>query len=113
MVRAQKYLEIIEEENLVENARVMGDQLLTELQGMENDYSDLVSNTRGRGLMCAFDLPSAEIRNEFRNVALQGGLTILGCGTSTIRFRPPLNIQRDEMDQGLDIIRQSLQRLKG
>lgn len=111
MVRSQKYLEIIEEENLVENARMMGDRLLPALQGMEKDFPNLLSNTRGRGLLCAFDLPSPDIRDEFRKVTLQGGLAILGCGANTIRFRPPLNIQQDELDQGLDIIRKSLQRL--
>ena len=113
MVRSQKYLEIIEEENLVENARVMGDQLLKEIGGMEKDFPNLVSNARGRGLLCAFNLPSSEIRDEFRKVSLQNGLAILGCGVKTIRFRPPLNIRQDELDQGLDIIRKSLQRIKG
>ncbi|UCE17446.1 MAG: L-lysine 6-transaminase [Gemmatimonadota bacterium] len=108
MVRCQKYLEIIEEEKLVDHARTMGDALLKELQGFEKEFADLVSNARGRGLMCAFNLPSSEIRDEFRKIAFREGLAILGCGERTIRFRPPLNIAQDELDQGLDIIRKSL-----
>lgn len=111
MVRCQKYLEIIQEENLVENARVMGDYLLKELQGLEKEFSDLVSNARGRGLFCAFNLPSSEIRDEFRKVAFKNRLAILGCGDRTIRFRPPLNVSRDELDQGLDIVRKSLKQI--
>ena len=111
MVRAQKYLEIIQEENLVENARVMGNYLLKELQGLEKDFPESVSNVRGRGLFCAFNLPSSEIRNDFRKDVFKNGLIILGCGEEAIRFRPPLNVKQDELDQGLDIIRKSLKQI--
>ena len=111
MVRCQKYLEIIDEENLVENARLMGDSLLKELQELEKDFPDVVSNARGRGLFCAFNLPSSEIRDGFRKDAFRKGLVLLGCGENAIRFRPPLNVTQDELDQGLDIIRKSLRQI--
>jgi len=112
MVRCQRYLEIIDEEKMVENAEVMGHHLLKELQGLETEFPNLVSNPRGRGLFCAFNLPSSEIRDEFRKIAFKGGLAILGCGERTIRFRPPLNVKQDELDQGIEIVRKSLKQIK-
>ncbi len=111
MVRCQKYLEIIDEEHLVDNARIMGERLLKGLHDMEHDFPEMVSNTRGRGLFCAFNLPSSQIRDEFRKLTFKNGLAILGCGERTIRFRPPLNIAGKELDQGLEIIRKSLKQI--
>jgi L-lysine 6-transaminase len=71
----------------------------------------MVSSARGRGLFCAFNLPSSQIRDEFRKIAFKNGLAILGCGERTIRFRPPLNIAPKELDQGLEIIRKSLKQI--
>src|SRR5438132_8076616 len=57
MVRCTKYLEIIAEEKLVENARVVGDYLLGRLRELTQEFPGLVTNVRGRGLFTALDLP--------------------------------------------------------
>jgi len=67
-----------------------------------------MSNTRGLGLMCSFDLPTPEIRNQFREKCFINKLMILGCGEKSIRFRPPLNITESEIDKGLTIIKKVL-----
>lgn len=108
MVRAQRIFEIIEEENLVENARVQGEYLLGSLQKIQNDFPHLVSNTRGLGLMCSFDLPTPAMRNDFTKMCEKEKLLILGCGQRTVRFRPALNIKQDVLDEGLNIIRKVL-----
>ncbi|TAK60529.1 MAG: L-lysine 6-transaminase [Bacteroidetes bacterium] len=112
MVRSQRYLEIIQEENLVEHARVAGEYLLNNLQQLQREFPSLVSNARGIGLFCAFDLPTTEQRNELRKKAYGKGLVILGSGNASIRFRPPLNIQNDEIDAGMKMLRDSLQEMK-
>ncbi|MGE5480889.1 MAG: L-lysine 6-transaminase [Chloroflexota bacterium] len=108
MVRATKYLEIIEEENLVENARVSGEYLLSRLNGMHEEFADVVKHSRGRGLFCAFDLPSKEFRSYFINKCFDVGLIILPCGESAVRFRPALNITKEKIDEGFEIIHDSL-----
>ena len=113
MVRSQRYLEIIEEENLVEHARVAGEYLLKNLQDIQTEFPTLASNARGRGLFCAFDLPSGELRNEVRKKAYQKGLVILGSGSVSLRFRPPLNISNKDLDAGIKILKESLRELKG
>ncbi|MBI3193808.1 MAG: aminotransferase class III-fold pyridoxal phosphate-dependent enzyme, partial [Ignavibacteriae bacterium] len=112
MVRSQKYLEIIHEENLVENARLMGDYLQKNLQQLQQEFPSLVGNARGLGLFCAFDLPDGTKRNDFRVKAYEKGLVILGSGNCSIRFRPPLNIKQEEVDAGVKMIRESLQEMK-
>lgn len=108
MVRSKFIMDVIEEENLVENSRVVGDYLKSQLFILQEEYPKLISNTRGLGLMCSFDLPGKELRNEFRNIAMKEKLMILGCGEKSIRFRPPLNIKPEELDEGLNVIRKVL-----
>jgi L-lysine 6-transaminase len=110
MVRATRYLQIIEEENLVENARVVGEHLVASMHKVADKYPDAVTNVRGRGLMAAFDLPAGK-RDAFRKEAFDRGLIIVGCGKRSIRFRPPLNLTRDEVDEGIDIIDRSIKGL--
>ncbi|MCU0412336.1 MAG: aminotransferase class III-fold pyridoxal phosphate-dependent enzyme [Bacteroidetes bacterium] len=105
MVRCARTLEIIEEEGLIEHARVVGDYLHEQLLSMQRDYPTLVSNARGRGLLCAFDLPSAEVRQNLREKADEKGMILIGCGERSIRFRPPLNLTKAEVDEGSEIIR--------
>ena len=45
------------------------------------------------------------------NACYDNGLMILPCGTNTIRFRPPLNITPEQIDEGLSIVEKSMHRL--
>ena len=108
MVRLTIYLSIIQEENLINAADKTGEYLHNQLLTLQDDYADLVSNARGAGLMCAFDLPNSETRDKLLDQIIQNGTLILGSGDNAIRFRPPLNISTDEIDYGIDIIRKSL-----
>src|SRR6184192_2741851 len=63
-VRSTHYLRIIEEEALVENARIRGEAFIEELQGLARRHP-VMSAVRGRGLMMALDLPSASLRDAF------------------------------------------------
>lgn len=111
MVRSTLYLEIIKEENLLEVVQENGRYLLEKLISLQEEFPDKIMNPRGMGLMCAFDLPSGEQRDELANRILNNGAFILGSGINTIRFRPPLNISPQEIDFGIDIVRSSLKQL--
>lgn len=108
MVRCQKYLEVIEEEHLIQNAEQQGKRLLKGLEAIEQNYPDKLSNARGRGLMCAFDLPTPQQRNELKNKLYANRLLVLTCGATTIRFRPPLTITAEEIDDALAIVDKTL-----
>lgn len=103
MVRFTKILEIIEEDNLVENARTVGAYLLERLHQTTADFPE-VSNVRGRGLMCAFDLPDTGTRDTFLKTALAEGMLILGCGPESVRFRPPLQTTEEHVDRGMEVV---------
>jgi L-lysine 6-transaminase len=111
MVRFGRYLEVIHEDHLVENARVVGQHLLTGLEALQKELGGVVSNARGRGLMIAFDLETPEIRAKAHQRIIENGLLLLTCGVRSIRFRPPLNLSASEADQGIDIVRRSLRSL--
>lgn len=111
MVRATKYLEIIKEENLLKNAEITGDILLDEIIDIQDKYSGVVGNARGRGLFCAFDLTSAELRNSIIKKAFAKGLFVLPCGTKSMRFRPPLNVDAATIKRGMEIIDKSIEEL--
>jgi L-lysine 6-transaminase len=108
MVRCQKYLEIINEENLIKNAETQGKRILDGITDLMNKYPDKILNARGLGLMCAFDLFTPEKRDELVKKLYDNGLIILGCGATTIRFRPPLIISSKEVDELIRIIDKTL-----
>ncbi|MEX2602764.1 MAG: L-lysine 6-transaminase [Gracilimonas sp.] len=103
MVRFGRILNIIEEENLVENAATVGDYLHSRLDDLAGQYEHF-SNPRGKGLFCAIDLPDTDSRNAIVKECISNGLMILGCGPNTVRFRPPLTITQEQIDEGLDIL---------
>lgn len=108
MVRCQKYLEVMKEENLIKNAEIQGKRLLDGIERIAHKYPDKLSNARGLGLMCAFDLRTPEKRDELKNKLCANGLIVLGCGATTIRFRPPLIISESEIDKALEILNETL-----
>lgn len=107
MVRSSKALEIIEEDNLLNNATVVGNYLKEHLQKLSESH-DKVSNVRGRGLLTAFDFPNKDMRDKFIQKGLEQNVMFLGCGNQTIRFRPALTMQPKHIDAGLEIMEKIL-----
>lgn len=110
MVRATKFLEIIEQEKLVDQAAKTGAYLLEQIQNLTMEFDGIITNARGKGLMCAFDMNSSKERNSFLDSTYENGLIILGCGDRSIRFRPALNISKQVIDEGMEIIRTTLRK---
>jgi len=99
------------EEKYVANAARMGEYIMGRLAGWP-DRHPLVGHVRGRGLMIGIELvknqqsrvPNPEARHQVIEKAFQRGLLILGCGESTVRLMPPLVIEREQADIGLEIL---------
>ncbi len=111
MVRSKKYLEIIQEENLVENAARVGKYLLHKLRELQVEFPAIVDQARGLGLMCSFNMPDTETRNKFLKELYKDKVIMLGCGTKTVRFRPPLTVSETEIDLGISRIKNVLTRI--
>lgn len=110
MMRLKLILEVIEQENLVQHAEEVGAYLLEGLQRLEQQYPQYVSAARGKGLMCAFNLPTAELRNKVQSQLYQDKVIILGCGERALRFRPHLNVSKDEIQTALERLERILQK---
>jgi L-lysine 6-transaminase len=111
MVRFKKYLEIITEDNLVENARIVGEHLLNRIIDISHKYPKVISNPRGMGLFCAIDAADAEVRAKLIKKIFDKGVIMLGSGEKTLRFRPPLIITEEQIDEGLDIIESAIKEI--
>lgn len=100
MVRSQLIIEVIAREDLLANARRMGEHLLAGLNRLAERAP--IDNIRGRGLMIAFDLPDSEQRDALLGRAYAERLLVLPCGTRSIRLRPYLTITEAEAGALLD-----------
>jgi L-lysine 6-transaminase len=100
MVRATRMLEIIEEDRLLENTTLRGAELRRGLETLSERLPEL-SNARGLGALCAVDLPSTELRNRVVKRCFTERLIVLACGQRSIRFRPFLNVDSDNVAECL------------
>jgi L-lysine 6-transaminase len=112
MVRSTHYLRIIEEERLVENAAKVGAYFLKQLRNLQQE-EPLISAARGRGLFVAFDLPDAKTREEFWKGFFDLGVLTLRSGENSIRFRPPLDITAEVIDEAIDAMRKYCRQGRG
>ena len=99
-------LDVFEQEQLVENAHMVGEYLIEQLKGLQKDYP-IITEVRGRGMMIGVELavPYKEIRQ--RLLFEQHCFT--GCaGTNTLRLLPPLCLTKAEADDFISRLKQVL-----
>jgi len=110
MVRSKIFLEIVEEENLVENAGKIGARIVASLQEIAKECP-IVTAVRGRGLFIAFDLPNADSRDEVWRELYDKGVLVLKSGERAIRFRPALDVTAQVADEAMEILRTQCRRM--
>ncbi len=113
MVRSQRIIEVIEEDGLLANTTAVGAHLLEGFGELELLFQGKVTNSRGRGLFLAFDLPDTETRNRTLKALNDSDVLGLASGDRAIRMRPPLVLQRAEADEGLRRIERALATILG
>ena len=111
MVRFRIILETIEKFSLLDNAKRKGAYLLNKIKFLEDSFPGFVSNSRGEGLFCAFDLPSGTERDRVINQAYTNKMLILSSGDYTVRFRPHLTVTNKEIDIAIDILHKSIKEI--
>lgn len=111
MVRATRILETIQEDALLSNVTQRGVELQSGLAELARRFPKLVRNVRGRGLMCALDLPTSEQRNGAIKLAFAEQLLLLPCGTQSVRFRPFLNVSAEHIQEMLARLTRALEKL--
>ena len=94
-------LDVIEQENLVENANKVGEFLIAELKKLQVAHPDKITEVRGRGLMIGVEL--VEPYKELRSNLLFNEHCFTGCaGTNTLRLLPPLCLSMAEAQDFLE-----------
>ena len=119
---ALKILDVIERENLAENARRLGDFLLNELRSLAKKYPKIVREVRGVGLMIGIEfepkllaftreekLPSIQIVNRLH----EKNVLTVPAATSVIRLLPALNLRPEEAEEGVRAIEKLVEELNG
>ncbi|WP_207532597.1 L-lysine 6-transaminase [Desertivirga arenae] len=107
MVRSSQILKIIEKDSLLDNATKTGLYLQKRLKDLSAEFS-IISNVRGYGLLSAFDFPNKIYRDKFISKGMENNVMFIGCGTSSIRFRPALIIKEEDIEAGIDVMKKVL-----
>lgn len=110
MVRCEAFLEVYQEEGLVENARIVGEYLLNSLIAL-SERTGKIHNIRGKGLMCAFDFATSQLRTEFMKQAFEVQMLLITCGATSVRLRPALIFTKDNVDEFIFRVETILKRL--
>ena len=108
MVRSRRILETIEADRLFDQAAQQGRHLVDRLQELAAELPDTVLDVRGRGLMCAFSLPTPAQRDQLISRLWQRGVVMLASGDTSVRFRPALTVSRGELDVAVAAVRDAL-----
>jgi len=110
-------LDVIREENLLENSRSQGTYMMKALRELQSE-SPIIGDVRGVGMMIGVEFikpgtdkePNTEASGRILKRALEAGMILYPCGhwSQTIRLIPPLTINREQVNQGLDIFRKAV-----
>lgn len=110
MVRSRRMLEIVERDDLIRRAGELGHELLAALLKVQDRFPEQIGNARGRGLMCAFDLPDAARRDRLVSRLRQDeGVLVLPCGERSVRLRPALSVTAEELWEGVAALQRILE----
>jgi L-lysine 6-transaminase len=109
MVRSRRYLEIIVKDKLIDNAARMGEYFLKRLEELA-ERKEQISNVRGRGCFIAMEMPSRKQRDSLRSRCWKNGLAVLASWPKSIRFRPPLTVNEEEIDECIEKLEKSCRR---
>ena len=112
MVRSRRILETIEAEDLMVRAGKAGRYLLDRLENLAAEFPGSVLDVRGRGLMCAFSLPSGAARDELIRRLWDRRVIMLASGADSVRFRPALTVSREEIDAAVEAVREVLSQMR-
>jgi len=108
--------QVIREEGLVENAQKMGKRLESGLKELQSKHSDMIRDVRGLGCMIGVELNetvASGTSKALSQACFRNGMILLPASVfPTVRFIPPLTVNKEEVDMGLEIFEKSLIEVK-
>lgn len=102
---ANTVIDEILSENLLENVKTAGAYIIDKLTTLKNKYS-VIKDIRGKGLLIGMEIDGTI--KDFQNTCFQNKLLLIPAGASTIRILPPLNVNKDEIDEMLLVFEKSI-----
>ncbi|MDH3942686.1 MAG: L-lysine 6-transaminase [Anaerolineae bacterium] len=108
MVRSTRFLEIMEEEKLLEHTDKVGGKLLEGLETVAAESKGMITNVRGKGFMVAFDLPDPAGRDDMMDRMKENGMYALKSGAQSVRFRGMLDTPEEVAEEALKIVAASI-----
>ena len=114
-VASSAVIDIIQEERLLENATKQGAHILKRLEELKQQC-EIVGDVRGKGLMIGVEIvenkenkkPAPQKASDIMMRAWKRGVSVITCGSSTIRIAPPLIITRELLDAAMGILEDSI-----
>ncbi len=100
---AEAILRTVVDDGLLERVRSVGAHFLGGLEDLAARFPALVTEPRGRGLLLAFDLPTAALRDEFLKRSLGRGVFASYTGSRSVRLRPHLITENAHVDDALGV----------
>ena len=112
MVRFVEEWSIVEDEGLLDQVPGKSARLIRGLDALVERNQHLIGNVRGLGLYQGFTMNDRANKGRLVDLALDTeDLLLLGAGTDSIRFRPPLDVTEAEIDEMLARLERALGRL--
>jgi acetylornithine/N-succinyldiaminopimelate aminotransferase len=105
-------LKTLESADFLSHVEKRGTQLKTGLEALQDQYSDLVKDVRGQGLMLGLALKDSDNVAKLVSDCMKHGLLLVGAGSDVIRFVPPLIVSEAEIKEALGILDRSLESLR-
>ena len=90
LIMLEQVINVIHSEGLLEKIGQTGSNLQRNLNELQEKFSGLVSNSRGRGTFCAIDFPSSQTRDQVLEQLALHGVYAGGCGEKSLRVRTSL-----------------------
>ena len=110
---ALRIFDVIERENLADNARSLGQFMLNELRALQKKNPGVVRDVRGLGLMIGIEFDPKFQAVEIVKALHEKNVLTVPAGNSVIRLLPPLNLSKQEAEEGLRAIGEVVEALNG
>ena len=110
-------LEELLEGGLIENSRVLGEVFHKRLAEVQEEFSQQIALVTGKGLLAALHFrdsngnPLSEAASKVCELAMQKGLLLVHTGRESIKLAPPLCIGQEALEEGIEVLRESIQEI--
>jgi 4-aminobutyrate aminotransferase-like enzyme len=123
VVAAIESLKLIQNENLVENARMLGEILIPELTRIRNKYPDILGCMQGKGLVAGIQvvkkgtkIPDSEMAVKINEKCFHKGLLMfapVGIAGECLKIAPPLNTTEEALREGIKVFEEACDEILG